>query len=163
MSSFTSITRQSCKSMTNLLHFKKGNPYAELVCLISVVVLLIIWVLPNTIALRNVLLVIGGISGFIVIVQSHFFVRRSWQEMMPLYLFSLLFVWALAHAFFFSLNPELSLNELKSVWMRAFLASITAIGVSIALRKNHAMRPYFFISYFLIPCKIIVHYARKIY
>ncbi len=74
--------------MTNILHSKKGIPYADLVCLISVVVLLIIWVLPNTVALRNALLVTGGISGFIVIMQSRFLVARSWPEMMPLYLFS---------------------------------------------------------------------------
>ena len=136
--------------MTNILHSKKGIPYADLVCLISVVVLLIIWVLPNTIALRNVLLVTGGISGFIVIIQSHFFVGRSWREMMPLYLFSLLFIWALLHFFFFSLNPELSFNELKGVWFRSAFGSITAIGLSILLRLNQALRPYFFISLFVI-------------
>jgi hypothetical protein len=70
--------------MTNILHSKKGIPYADLVCLISVAVLLIIRVLPNTIALRNVLLVTGGISGFTVIIKSHFFAQRSWQEMASL-------------------------------------------------------------------------------
>jgi hypothetical protein len=138
--------------MTNFLHSKKDILYADLVCLISVVVLLIIWVLPNTIALRNILLVTGGISGFIVIIQSHFFVGRSWQEMMPLYLFSLLFIWALLHFFFFSLNPELSFNELKGVWFRSVLGAITAIGLSIVLRINEALRPYFFISLFAITC-----------
>ena len=136
--------------MSNFLYFKKSNHYADLICLISVVVLLIIWVLPNTIALRNILLITGGMSGLIVIIKSHFFAGRSWQELTPLYLFSLLFVWALAHFFFFSLNPELSLKELKGVWIRAFLASITAIGVSIAVRRSHEMRPYFFISLFAI-------------
>jgi hypothetical protein len=136
--------------MTNFLHSKKGIPYADLVCLISVVVLLIIWVLPNTIALRNILLITGGISGFIVIIQSHFFVGRSLQEMMPLYLFSLLFIWALLHFFFFSLNPELSFNELKGVWFRSALGTITAIGLSIVLRLNQTLRPYFFISLFAI-------------
>lgn len=136
--------------MTNTLHYKKNIQYADLVCLISVIGLLIIWVLPDTIALRNALLITGAVSGFIVIKKSHFFVGRSWQEMMPLYLLALLFIWALVHFFLFSLNPELSLNELKSVWTRAFLASITAIGVSIALRRNHVFRPYFFITIFAI-------------
>ena len=138
--------------MSNFLHFKKSNQYADLICLISVVVLLIIWVLPNTIALRNALLITGGVSGLVVIIKSHFFVGRSWQEVTPLYLFSLLFVWALAHFFFFSLNPELSLKELKGVWFRSALGVITAIGLSIVLRINEALRPYFFISLFAITC-----------
>lgn len=136
--------------MKNPLYSKKENPYADLVCLFSVVGLLIIWVLPNTIALRNVLLITGGISGFIVIIKSHFFVGRSWQEMAPLYLFGLLFIWALAHFFLFTLNPEISLNELKSIWFRSALGAVTAIGLSIVLRLNQALRPYFFISLFAV-------------
>jgi hypothetical protein len=136
--------------MANSLYFNKSTPYADLICLISVVGLLIIWVLPNTIALRNVLLITGAISGFTVIIQSHFFAQRSWQEMAPLYLFSLLFVWALIHFFFFSLNPALSFSELKGVWFRSFMGAITAIGLSIVLRRNQALRPYFFISLFAI-------------
>jgi hypothetical protein len=136
--------------MINFLHFKKSNQYADLICLISVVVLLIIWVLPNTISSRNTLLITGGVSGLVVIIKSHFFMSRTWQEVTPLYLFALLFLWALVHFFFFSLNPELSLKELKGVWFRSVLGAITAIGLSIVLRNNESLHPYFFISLFAI-------------
>jgi hypothetical protein len=133
--------------------------FYEIACICSVIGLLIIWALPGTIALRNILLVIGAISAVGVIVKTQFFSQRTWVELLPLLLFSSLFIWALIHFFYFSLNPELSLKELKSVWIRAFLASITAIGVSIALRKNHAMKPYFFISLFAISWINLVAYG----
>lgn len=124
--------------------------FFEMICISSIIGLLIIWALPGTIALRNVLLGIGAISSIVIIVKTRFLSQRTWVELLPLILFSLLFVWALIHFFTFSLNPELSLKELKSVWMRALLAAITAIGVSIVLRGNQAVRPYFFVSLFAI-------------
>jgi hypothetical protein len=124
--------------------------FFEIACICSVIGLLIIWVLPSTIALRNILLVIGAISAVGIMIKTQFFSQRTWGELFPILIFSLLFIWVLIHFFYFSLNPELSLKELKSVWVRALLASITAIGVSIALRRNHGMRPYFFIALFVI-------------
>jgi hypothetical protein len=134
------------------LHKKTNQTlqFFEITSISSVILLLVIWALPGTIALRNVLLGAGTISAVAIILKAQFFKQRTWAELLPLLLFSLLFIWALIHFFLFSLNPELSLKEIKSVWVRALLASITAIGVSIALRRNHAMRPYFFISLFAI-------------
>jgi hypothetical protein len=128
----------------------KSLQYFSILCVFSVVGLLTIWVLPNTIALRHVFIGIGLISAIVVIVKTKFFKGRGLLEMAPLILFSLIFIWAITHYFLFSLNPDLELQELKSIWLRALAGSIIAIGLSIALRINTFLRPYFFISLFVV-------------
>lgn len=128
----------------------KSLQYFSILCVFSVVGLLTIWVLPNTIALRHVFIGIGLISAIVVIVKTKFFKGRRLLEMAPLILFSLIFIWAITHYFLFSLNPDLELQELKSIWLRALAASIIAIGLSIALRINTFLRPYFFTSLFVV-------------
>jgi hypothetical protein len=122
--------------------------------------LLIIWVLPNTIALRHLFLIIGFISAIIIIVKSRFFSSVAIREILPLLLLGALFLWALIHFIFFPLNPELELKELKSIWARAFIGCIFAIGLSISLRLKKDLKPYFFISLFSVS---VINLAAYLY
>jgi len=129
----------------------KTFSYCSYACLVAVVGLLTIWVLPNTIALRHVLLGIGVIASIPIIKKSHFFCRQSIWELLPLLLLGSLFAWVLIHFTFFSLDRDLELQELKSIWLRAFAASIIAIGLSISLMSDERLKPYFFVSLFVVP------------
>ncbi len=129
----------------------KTFSYCSYACLVAVVGLLTIWVLPNTIALRHVLLGVGVIASIPIIKKSHFFCRQSIWELLPILLLGSLFVWAIIHFTFFSLDRALELQELKSIWFRALAASIIAIGLSIALMSDSRLKPYFFISLFIVP------------
>jgi len=124
--------------------------YSSTTCLISVIGLLCIWVLPGTIAFRHVLLGLGFVSALFVIKKSRFFIGKNVSEMAPLFFLFLLFAWPLLHYVLFSLNPALELQELKSIWMRGFIGAVTAIGLSIALRLNPHLKPYFFVSLFAV-------------
>jgi hypothetical protein len=135
----------------NLLTNKaKAIRYSSIACLISVIGLLSIWVLPNTIALRHALILIGLMSAITIIFKSEFFKGLAFKEIYPLVLFSLIFIWPLIHFFFFSLDPALESQELRSVWLRALAGSITAIGLSISLRILPSLRPYFYICVFIV-------------
>lgn len=136
----------------------KNIQFSSIACLISVVGLLGIWVLPNTIALRHLFLGIGFISALAVIYKSDFFSKRKFLEFLPLMFLALLFIWALLHYLLFSLNPSLELQEIKSIWGRAFLGSVIAIGLSIALRVRKVLRPWFFIALFLVSWINLVAY-----
>ncbi len=136
----------------------KSLQYFSIVCVASVIGLLTIWVLPNTIALRHAFLGTGLIGAIAVISKTKFFKGRRLLEMAPLILFSLIFIWALTHYLLFSLNPELELQELKSIWLRALGGSIIAIGLSIALRIYSFLRPYFFISLFIVSSINLIAY-----
>lgn len=118
---------------------------------VSVCVLLFIWVLPDTIALRNILLGLGAIAGLGLICRHWKCFNYFGIRTLPLYLLMGLFVWVLVHYAFFSLNPELELSEIKSLWLRAFAGFLMAVGVACALNWNTNLRKYFFFSLFFVP------------
>lgn len=128
----------------------KYERYLSIACVFSVVGLLTIWVLPNTIALRHVLLGVGVIAAVPIIIKSHFFRRESSWELLPLWLLLLLFVWVVIHLSFFSLNFQLELKEFKTLWARAILGAVLAIALSIVLQKRANLRVYFFVALFIV-------------
>ena len=129
----------------------------------SIVCLLCIWVIPNTIALRHVLLVTGCLSAIGLI-------RYNWDRLrsvdacyLPLFSILGLFVWVLIHYTFFSLNPELELSEIKGLWMRSLMGAIAAVGLGIAIVKYSKLRLYFYIALFLTPLINVMAYCWASY
>lgn len=124
--------------------------YCSIACLSSVVGLLAIWVLPNTIALRHVFLGIGFIAAIPLILKTQFLSRKSIWELLPLLLLLALFIWVIVHLTFFSLDFDLELKELKTLWARAFLGAVLAIGLSIAIQRDSKLQPPFFVALFIV-------------
>lgn len=117
----------------------------------SIVGLLSIWVVPNTIALRHVFLVVGFLSG-IGLIRYHWLCLKSASfKVLPLFCIFSLFIWVLIHYLFFSLNPELELSEIKGVWMRSMLGAVAAVGLGIAIVRNSSLRICFYIALFSTP------------
>jgi hypothetical protein len=115
----------------------------------AVFALLFIWVVPNTIALRHALLVIAFLASVMVIrANAELFIRVK-TAIFPLVVLSLLFIWVGIHYLFFSLNPELELKEISSLWVRTFLGFVAAIGLGISLRKYPELMKFFYIAVFL--------------
>jgi hypothetical protein len=105
--------------------------------------LLGIWAVKETIALRNILLVVGTLLSIYLIAQE--FKRGDLKEqcdfwrILPIFLLGLTFVWVLVHYLFFSVDPAQQFNELKSTWLRALMATIVGLATGLALR-NHPNR-----------------------
>ena len=113
--------------------------------------LLLIWVVPNTILLRHVLLAIAFLASLMVMkTNAELFIRMK-TAIFPLAVLSLLFIWVGIHYFFFSLNPELELKEITSLWVRTFLGFVAAIGLGISLRKYPELMKFFYFAVFLTP------------
>lgn len=130
---------------------------------VSIFGLLFIWVIPNTIALRHVLLVCGCLSAIGLI-------RLNWDRLkvvgsrsLPLACIFSLFAWVLIHYAFFSLNPELELSEIEGLWMRSLVGAIAAIGLGISIVKYSRLRLYFYIALFSTPFINIVSYCWASY
>jgi hypothetical protein len=117
----------------------------------AVFTLLFIWVVPNTIALRHVLLGIAFLSSLMVIKANAELFIRVRAAIFPLAVLSLLFVWVGIHYVFFSLNPELELKEITSLWIRTALGFVAAIGLGISLRKYPELMKFFYLGVFLTP------------
>lgn len=125
--------------------------WADYLCVGSAIALLGVWVLPNTIALRHLLIAAGCLAACRVITMSAFFKERRLSELLPLILLILLFVWVLIHYFFFSLNPTLEAQEIRSLWLRSLLCAIIAIGLRISLANHTVLQPYFFAALWIVP------------
>ena len=69
----------------------------------------------------------------------------------PLAVLFLLFVWVGIHYLFFSLNPEMELKEITSLWIRTALGFVAAIGLGISLRKYPELMKFFYFAVFLTP------------
>ena len=101
--------------------------------------LLGIWAAKDTIALRNILLVVGALLSLYYIL--HEFKVGNLKEQLSLWkilrvlLVGLAFVWVSIHFFIFAVNPAQQLSELKSTWMRAFLATVLGLGTGFALSR----------------------------
>lgn len=103
-------------------------------------ILLGIWAAKGTIALRNLLLVSGTLLSIYYIVQEWRYGELKEQctfwKTPPLLLIGLAFVWIITHYFLFSIDPVQQFEELKSTWLRAFMASIVGLATGLALRQH---------------------------
>ena len=115
----------------------------EWVLLILSSILLGIWAVKGTIALRNILLVSGTLLSIYYIVQEWRYggLKKDYTiwKALPIILVALTFVWVITHFLFFSLDPVKQFQELESTWLRAFMASIIGMATGLALR-NHPNR-----------------------
>ncbi len=118
---------------------------------VSIVGLLFIWVVPNTIALRHVFLVVGFFSAIGLIRYHRDSFRLAGFKAIPLFCIFSLFIWVLIHYLFFSLNRELELSEIKGVWMRSMLGAVAAVGLGIAIVRYSSLRVCFYIALFSTP------------
>ncbi|OWS70677.1 hypothetical protein [Polynucleobacter campilacus] len=101
-------------------------------------VLLGIWAVKDTIALRNILLVLGTLISLVFLYQYFQInsIRAIGLTGLPFVCIVIALIWVLFHYYFFSLNPEVQLRELKSIWLRSALASILGLATGIALMKQ---------------------------
>lgn len=129
----------------------------------SIIGLLIIWVIPNTIALRHVFLVVGFLSAIGLIRYQWTCFKLAGFKIIPLFCIVSLFLWVLIHYYFFSLNPELELSEIKGVWMRSLLGAVAAAGLGIAIVRYSSLRVYFYIALFSTPLINVASYCWASY
>ena len=130
---------------------------------VSIIGLLFIWVIPNTIALRHVLLVCGCLSAIGLIRLNWDGLKTAGSKSFPLLSIFSLFIWVLIHYIFFSLNPELELSEIKGLWMRSLVGAIAAVGLGIAIVKYSRLRLYFYIALFSTPLINVASYCWASY
>jgi len=100
-------------------------------------ILLGIWAVKGTIALRNMLLgletILAGIYCYQFFKIQPKIPRKNWT---PLMLLGAMFLWVIFHYFFLSRFPEQQLHELKSTWLRSGLATIVGVGTGLALLRR---------------------------
>jgi hypothetical protein len=131
-------------------------------------ILLGIWATMNTIALRNVLLWVGTVvalaywwNWFKTNKANHTLPSLSWLYWLPVVLIGLMFIWVVVHYFFFAQNPQLQFSELKSTWLRSFLAVIIGSATGVALNRNPRFMPWLWLGLLLSFVVLIYQYIPK--
>lgn len=111
------------------------NLRISLLIAFSSAILLAIWPLPETIALRHALLITGFAASFIYLNgRTNIFFRKSaW----PLWVFLGFYAWLGIHLIFFSHQFELQFLELRSLWIRAALATILGLTLGLSLTDKN--------------------------
>lgn len=103
--------------------------------------LLSIWLMRETIALRNILLVGCSLLSFYYLYknfQKLFTTRKvPLKNWMPIILIGLLFVWVIIHLIFFSYEPVKQFQELRSTWLRGFMACIVGFTMGLVINRNY--------------------------
>ncbi len=122
--------------------------------------LLAIWPVPHTIAIRNILLVIGFLVSLPVILRNRGLF--TFTKSLPIFFIALLFLWLVFHYQFFSWDSAVQLDELKSVWMRAFFAACIALSLGILI---HLKQSWMYMIYLGIVSPIVFYffsYAQRV-
>lgn len=131
--------------------------------LATISLLLFIWVLPGTIALRNMLLAISFLISIAIIYLNFGLLAVARNRLSPLVILGALFLWVAIHFIFFSLNQELELSEIKGLWIRTFLGYVAAIGLGLSLKQFPDLLKYFYVTLFFIPIINVVAYLYASY
>jgi hypothetical protein len=131
-------------------------------------ILLGIWATMNTIALRNVLIWVGSLialvywwNWFKTNKANHTLPSLSWLYWLPVVLIGLMFIWVVMHYILFSQNPQLQFSELKSTWLRSFLAVILGSATGLALNRSPRFMPWLWLGLLLSFIVLIHQYIPK--
>ena len=112
----------------------------EKLLIVLVSLLVGIWLMRETIALRNILLVICTLLSIYYLYKnaSELFSKRaiSTKNWAPIFLIALLFLWVIVHYIFFSIEPIKQFEELTSTWLRSLMACIIGFTVGLII-SNH--------------------------
>lgn len=96
--------------------------------------------LPHTLIVRNAAFALGAILGTYIIAKNY---RLLFQKKAaPIWLILLLFIWVVIHLVFIGKNHDLQMAEFQSLWKRAALGVIFAIGLGISVTQNNQLRDW---------------------
>ena len=109
---------------------------ALIICISTV--LLAIWSIRDTIALRNVLLVLGALVALFLIKQylkqPQKIASNSIWHYAPIILSACTLVWVGIHYLVFSQDSALQLKDLTSTWVRVLMASMIGAATGLVIR-----------------------------
>ena len=116
-------------------------------------VMLFIWGLPHTIALRNVMMFLGAIGSVYFFIRYRPIIMN--RQALPLLLIYLLPLWVIIHYCFFAQEPDLQLIELKSLWVRVFAGMLIATAMGVLIRKSDRINSLFVFAFFGMSVSVV--------
>jgi hypothetical protein len=135
---------------------------ALIICISTV--LLAIWSIRDTIALRNVLLVLGALVALFLIKQylkqPQKIASNSIWHYAPIILSACTLVWVGIHYLVFSQDSALQLKDLTSTWVRVLMASMIGAATGLVIKDNPQRSQYLWFGIFCSFAYLLVHYLE---
>lgn len=115
------------------------NHIASLFIVGCCALLMAIWALPETIALRHILLTAGFFVSLFYLRGNAdlFYAKAAW----PFWVLLGFYVWIGIHLQFFSSEQELQLQELHGLWIRTALATFLGVALGLCMTDKNAQKP----------------------
>ena len=107
--------------------------FSATLLVLTATVLLAIWPLPNTMALRHVMLLVGFVAACVVLAQN----RQRWlgPQAWPVYALFGFFIWLVWHLLVLAGNQAEQWREFTGDWLRNALAAIIGLALGIVLAE----------------------------
>ena len=121
---------------------------SQTLVVLGVVMQLCLWVVPGTIALRQILLALTLIPSIFLLTSYLRLSTISRLHLIPILLLICLLIWVVTHLIFFSYDFELELKQFISLWLRAIAGIIIGFSLGFTLRVNSGGRRLFFVALF---------------
>jgi hypothetical protein len=135
---------------------------ALIICISTV--LLAIWSIRDTIALRNVLVVLGALVALFLIKQylkqPQKIASNSIWHYAPIILSACTLVWVGIHYLVFSQDSALQLKDLTSTWVRVLMASMIGAATGLVIKDNPQRSQYLWFGIFCSFAYLLVHYLE---
>lgn len=112
-------------------------------------VLLSIWAANNTIALRNILLVIGAVLSIFYLNQQRItglISRLRLIDLLPIIFICAMFAWVLVHSLLISSESSLQWQEVKSTWLRSFGGVLLGLATGLAMHHMKRLLPWLWVG-----------------
>jgi hypothetical protein len=119
-------------------------------------ILLIIWGIPHTIFMRNLLLGLGALFGIYYLLKNLPFKLNL--RLLPLGLLYALLIWVVAHFIFFAQDSQQQLVELRSLWFRVSAAMVVATSMGVLIKNPARINNFFIAAFFGMSLAIISIY-----
>jgi O-Antigen ligase len=124
---------------------------------LAFIVLYAFWILPEIVGVRNTSMIIGALASLYPIYVYRN--KLTQPQAFPLWMIAALFVWAVAHYFFFSQDPEAQYRELHRIWRYAAISAVFGIGLGLSFCAKS--KPIFWRLIYLGLCTPQIIYLIK--
>lgn len=119
--------------MTTTLRIQTGT------LLVACSVLLAIWPLPDTMAVRHLMLLLGTAATVGLLCKD--WALRKPRGAWPAFILLAFFLWLLFHHLALATDPSAQWRELTGDWLRTFLASLMGLGLGYLLSERFPQQP----------------------
>lgn len=138
--------------------FRKSS--FEIAFLSLTFVLILVWSIPHTIAIRNILLLVI-LPLAIVYLRKYF--SSSYQFQISSLFLLILFIWMATHYLIFSFSPEIELKELASTGVRTLIGCLIAIAMAAVIKSKKYSFEWMSIAFYIYPLGLLTIYLYQSY